>query len=69
MVDNPGSVPQSQARMAREIYEGLEIFMGRSPSHVDFVEACRSAGLAVPKGLVRESLWIMAAKVVSSTDQ
>jgi hypothetical protein len=55
--------------MAREIYEGLEIFMGRSPSHVDFVEACRSAGLAVPKGLVRESLWIMAAKVVSSTDQ
>jgi len=51
--------------MAREIYEGLEIFMGQSPGHGDFVEACRAAGLSVPKGLVRESLWIMAAKVVT----
>jgi hypothetical protein len=60
----PCAVPESQALLAREIYEGLSSFLGQPPAHGDFVAACRSAGLGVPEGLVKESLWVMAARVV-----
>lgn len=62
--DYPFSVTENQSRLAQEIYEGLSKFMGEAPGHWGFIEACRAAGIGVPRGLVRESLWVMAARVV-----
>ncbi len=59
------SVPETKDghRQAKEIYDRLLRALEYPPTHRQFINSCREAGLRIPPGIARESLWVMSVGV------